>query len=259
MRANPLITAIVQARMRSTRLPSKVMKEIMGKPILWHMINRIKWCRLINNIVIASTTKESDKVILKLAEEMGVDSYAGSEDDVLDRYYQAARISHADIIVRVTSDCPLIDPQIVDKLIRFFLDNKGHVDYVSNIIKPTYPDGIDTEVFSFATLEKAWKEARLKSEREHVTAYITKHPELFRLSNIENNEDFSHMRWTVDEERDFEFVSQVYGKLYKEGHMFYINDILGLLKEYPELTAINSGIGRNEGYTKSLKDDRLLK
>lgn len=168
-----MITAIIQARMGSTRFPGKVLKEILGKSILWHLISRIEKAKLINEIVIATTKNEIDRPILKFAEENGIKSYAGSEEDVLDRYYQAAKKFSADPIVRITADCPLMDPEVIDSVVQFYLDNK--YDYVANTLEPiTFPDGMDVEVFSFKNLEKIWKEAILPSQREHVTFYFWK-------------------------------------------------------------------------------------
>lgn len=252
-----MIAAIVQARMGSSRLPGKVMKEILGKPLLWHLVSRLKKARLIDNIVIATSDKEADIPILRLAEKLGVDCYAGSEQDVLDRYYQTATEFGADVIVRITADCVLIDPHIVDKVIRRYL--KGDCDYVTNTLKWTYPDGLDLEVFSYAVLQKAWREANWVSEREHVTPYIRKNPDKFRLVNIESSVDLSRFRWSVDREEDLELVRQVYKHLYREGRVFYMEDILELLEKYPELEQINKGIVANEGYAKSLREDRIVK
>jgi spore coat polysaccharide biosynthesis protein SpsF (cytidylyltransferase family) len=251
------IAAIIQARMGSTRLPGKVMIEIAGKPMLWHIIDRLKRAELIHSIVIATTTKEIDKPIVKLAEDSGTGSYTGSEEDVLDRYYQAAKEFAVDAIVRITADCPLIDPRVLDRVIQRYLE--GDCDYASNTLKSTYPDGIDVEVFSYAALETAWKEARLASEREHVTPYIWKNPNKFRLANVENDVDLSYLRWPVDEKEDLEFVRQVYKHLYKEGHIFYMKDVLGLLEKYPDLKQINQGIVINEGYAKSLEEDKIVR
>lgn len=248
-----MIAAIVQARMGSTRLPGKVMKPLCGKPILWHIITRISYSKQIEKIIIATTDKEEDKVIVKLAEEMGVAFYRGSSDDVLDRYYQAARKFNVDPVVRITADCPLIDPEIMDNIIDYYL--KGDYDYVSNGLKPTLPDGLDTEVFSFKSLEKAWAEAKKPSEREHVTSYIYNHPELLKIHNYENDVDLSGMRWVVDEEADYQFISEVYKNLYKDGKIFYVKDIIRLLEEMPELLKLNKGISRNEGYQISLLKD----
>jgi len=252
-----MITAIIQARVGSSRLPGKTMKDILGKPMLWHMIKRLEKSKFIQKIVIATTDKESDKAILKLARELGIDSYAGSEEDVLDRYYQAATKFGVDIIARITADCPLMDPHVVDRVIQRYLT--GDCDYAANTLKLTYPDGLDVEVFSYMALEKAWKEARWASEREHVTPYIRKNPDKFRLANVENEVNLSHLRWTVDEAKDLEFVRQVYGQLYKEDEIFYMEDVLNLLGKHPELMEINKGIATNEGYAKSLREDRIVK
>jgi len=255
-----MIVAIVQARMGSTRLPGKVMMEISGKPMLWHVVDRARQAKRINQVVVATTTNPEDEKIIKLALEMGVKGYAGSQDDVLDRYYQTAKINRADIIVRVTGDCPLIDPKIIDKTIDFFLEN--NFDYVSTAhiskgeLKSTYPDGLDTEVFSFKALEKAWKEAKLFSEREHVTPYIWKNPTIFKCKSLQNKKDLSHMRWTVDTADDLKFTREVYKRLYKKGEIFLLKDVLDLLEKYPELMFINKGIIKDEGYYKSLKEEK---
>jgi len=234
------IVAVVQARMRSTRLPEKVMRNITGKPMLGHVIERLRKVQLIDEIVIAVAIK--DKPILELAQEYGVKCFAGSEEDVLDRYYQAAERYQANVIVRITSDCPLIDPEVVDKVIAFYLKNRGIKDYVSNFLKRSYPRGLDIEVFSFEVLKRTWQEADKPYHREHVTPYIYEHPEIFRLANVENNEDLSYMRWTADEEKDLEFVREIYKKLYKNGKIFLTKDILALLKKEPQLLDINKEV-----------------
>ncbi|MEW5766975.1 MAG: aminotransferase class III-fold pyridoxal phosphate-dependent enzyme [bacterium] len=249
-----MIGAIVQARMGSTRLPGKIMKEIVGKPLLEHLVSRLKGSRLLDKIIVATTSLKEDEIVVELAEAIGIDAFAGSEADVLDRYYQAARKYRLDTVVRITGDCPLIDPKVVDKVIRHF--KSDNFDYVSNVFKYTYPDGLDTEVFSFEALERAWREASQPSEREHVTPYIRKHPELFKLSNVENDINLFGMRWCVDEEKDLEFVREVYKNLYREGKIFYMEDILKLLKICPGLSQINEGIIRNEGYYKSLLEQK---
>jgi len=252
-----MIVAIVQARMGSTRLPGKVMMKILGKPMLWHLIQRLKSSKLINRIVLAVPDKEIDRMLLRVAEETGVDSFAGSEDDVLDRYYHAARKYKAETIVRITGDCPLIDPEIVDKTIRYYLENKDELSFVHNGL--SYPDGIaETEVFSFAALEKAWKEAKLASEREHVTSYMWKNSDLFRSATLEYKEDLSNLRLVVDDEKDFQLVSEIFKNLYKKDKIFHFNDILDFLKEKPKLLELNKGTMRNEGYCKSLEEDRVL-
>ncbi len=249
------LTAIIQARLGSTRLQGKTMMDLEGEPLLGHLIKRIRKSKYVSDIVIATTTYERDGLIVKYADENRLPVYRGSEQDVLDRFYQAALLFKAQVIVRVTPDCPLLDPRVSDRVIAKFLD--GGYDYVSNTIVPTYPDGLDTEVFSFAALERAWNEAALPSEREHVTAYIVKHPELFRHCNVTNSEDLSAMRWTVDTARDYEFVSGIMKKLGKRDEIFHMEDVLRILKENPELLEINRGINRNEGYAASLMKDKL--
>lgn len=249
-----LIAAIIQARMGSTRLPAKVTKEIMGKPMLWHIITRLRHSKRLEKIVIATTEREEDKIIVDITKEVGIDFYCGSSEDVLDRYYQAAKIFNVDPIVRITADCPLIDPEIVDKIVDYYF--KSACDYVTNTLKPTMPDGLDTEVFSFRALERTWIEAKKPSEREHVTPYIYNHPELFKIGNYTSDVDLSDMRWSVDEEADYKFVAEVYKSLYKDGAIFYMNDILDLLSKRPELKDLNKNIKRNEGYIKSLEADK---
>lgn len=251
------IGAIVQARMGSTRLAGKTLASIADKPMLAHVIERLRGSRLLEGIVVATTIKEADDSIVELARELEVYVFRGSENDVLDRYYRALQKYPADVIVRISSDCPLVDPRVVDRVISHYL--RGNYDYVSNTLQLTYPDGLDTEAFSFGTLERAWKEAKWASEREHVTPYIWKNPDKFRLANVENEVNLSHLRWSVDEARDLQFVREVYGQLYKEAEIFYTEDILNLLEKYPQLKQINRGIVTNEGYAKSLREDRIVK
>ena len=237
------VVAIIQARMGSTRLPGKVLKNIVGKPILAHIIERLKKSRLIDEIVVA-TTKKTNGPILKIAQECGVKSFTGSEEDVLDRYYQAAKEYKADVIVRITADCPLIDPRIIDKVIKYYLKNKDRFDYVSNVLERSFPQGLDTEVFPFNVLKKAWYEAKKTYEREHVTIYIYEHLEIFQLANVENSKDLSYMRWTVDEEKDLKFIREIYRRLYREDKIFCAKDVLNLLEKEPELLEINKDVGQ---------------
>jgi len=252
---SPHIVAIIQARMGSTRLPGKVMAEIAGKPMLWHVVYRVRQAQQVDEVVVATTDKTVDQAIIDFATAEGILVFRGSEEDVLDRYYQAAKWIDADVVVRITADCPLIDSQIIDRVIAHYLN--GNFDYVSNTHPPTYPDGMDVEVFSFNALKKAWKEAGWLSEREHVTPYIWKNPDKFKLFNVENDEDLSGLRWSVDHLEDLEFVRAVYKHLGRES--FGMIEVLNLLKKYPELVNINAGIERNEGYQKSLREDRLIR
>ncbi len=248
------VVAIVQARMTSSRLPGKVLMEICREPILHHVVARLKASRMITRIVVATSVDATDDTIGRWCDGNSIDVFRGSLDDVLDRYYNAAKAFGAKTIVRITADCPLLDPGVVDEVIGEFLS--GAYDYAST--GGRYPDGLDTEVFSFEALERAHAEAKLASEREHVTPYIWKHPGEFRLSSIRCEEDLSHMRWTVDDPEDFLFVTKVYEGLYGDKKVFDMNDILAFLKKRPELSEINSGTLRNEGYAKSLREDFIV-
>lgn len=248
--------AIIQARLGSTRLPRKVFIKLEGKTVLEHVVARVKASRLVDEVMVATTNSPRDNEIVKLCVLLGVRVYAGSENDVLDRYYQAAKpfCSGNIDIVRITADCPLIDPSVINNVIELHL--KSGVDYTTNTLPETFPDGEDVEVFTFSTLEKAWKCARLGSEREHVTPYIRKNQSGFKISNFKNGSDLSKLRWTLDEDRDVEFIKAIYQKLYKNNHLFGVDDILGCLAKYPEFKNLNKGIDRNAGYLKSLNADK---
>lgn len=243
--------AIIQARMGSTRLPGKVLKPILNKPLLWHLINRLQRCNTIDQIVVATTTDESDSKIIEFCKENAINYFSGSENDVLDRYYQAAKSFNADSIVRITADCPVIDPQIVDEVIHEYIEKKHDVCGLSG----EFPDGLDVTVFSFETLEDTWRNAKLPSEREHVGPYMLKHPEKFKLGEYVKFDNLGHHRWTVDEVQDLQFIREVFSRLYEPGEIFLTEDILNLLEREPELSKINEGIVRNEGYAKSLTED----
>ncbi len=247
--------AIIQARMGSTRLPNKVLKPLAGKPMLIQVYNRVRAARHLNEVIIATTTAPKDNEIDVLCKKNGISCYRGSENDVLDRYYQAATLHQATNIARITADCPLIDPGVIDLIVDYFL--KHDLDYASNTHPPTYPDGLDTEIFSYQALERAWKEARLQSEREHVTPYIWKNPSIFKIGHIDNDKDLSHLRWTVDEPDDYEFISRVYENF--PNTLFSFDDILNLLNKHLELNEINIHHERDEGYKKSITDDKLVK
>ncbi|MFX0560701.1 NTP transferase domain-containing protein [Tepidibacillus infernus] len=236
------VVAIIQARMGSTRLPGKVMKKIVGKTVLEHVIERVKRSKEINEIVIATTTKEDDDVIVKEAERLNVKYFRGSEDDVLSRYYYAAKEHHADIVVRITSDCPLIDPNITDGIIGYY--NKHNYDIVtnagSNLNQRTYPRGLDTEVFSIEQLEEAFKNAKEEYQREHVTPYL--YEKSNKIYYYKNNDDYSNYRWTLDTPEDFKLITEIYEHLYKGESNFFLEEIINLFKEKPELIKINQGI-----------------
>ena len=238
------IDAILQARMGSTRLPGKVMKNIFGKTVLEHVVSRLRKSQLINDIIIATTIRESDNKIAEEAERLCVKCYRGSENDVLSRYYNAAKENGSDIVIRITSDCPVIDPQIIDIMIDRFIElyNDKKIDYMSNTLERTFPRGLDAEIIPFTILEKAYLEADKQYEREHVTPYIYQNPNSFKLIGFKNSIDYSEYRWTLDTPEDFEVITRIYEKLYKKDKMFYFDDILDLMKRYPEIKKLNYDI-----------------
>lgn len=230
------------------------MLHLFGKTVLEHIIDRLKRVPSLDGICVATTMNVSDDAIVEIAERVGVSVYRGSELDVLDRYYQAARQEKADIICRITSDDPLKDPEVIEKVMQDFLNNDS--DYASNTLNPTYPEGIDVEVFSYVALRRAWHEGQLSSEREHVTPYIWKNPKKFKLHSVEHTENLSKLRWTLDYAEDWVFIQQVYDLLYPDKIDFSMEDVLKLLESRPYLKDINTGIERNEGYMKSLQEDK---
>ena len=246
------IVAIVQARMSSTRLPGKVLMELGGKPVLAHVVERLKFCKNIEAIAIATSTDVSDNLIEDWCRKSQTICYRGSLDDVLDRYVRAARLLKADAVVRITADCPAIDPLVVDDVIEGFLTD----NYAIYGLKGEFPDGLDCTVFATSALERAWREAKLPSEREHVGPYIEQNPQIFKGGGLEKFQGLSHMRWTLDEPRDFDFLTQIFNRLYKSNKLFFAEDILELLKLEPELALLNSNIIRNEGYLKSIEQDK---
>jgi spore coat polysaccharide biosynthesis protein SpsF len=247
------IVAVVQARMGSSRLPGKVLAGILGKPALWHIVNRLQSCRTLDEIVIATSTNSADKAILDFARENNIPAYAGSENDLVDRIYRTARKFKADAIVRITADCPLADPAIVDKVTSFYLEGKSGYDYVSNIHPPTYPDGLDTEIFSSAALQRVRQEVTDPFWREWITMNFSKHPEKYRLANIENPTELSHLRWTVDYQEDLDLIREIYKCLYRPDRVFLMEDVLKLFEENPRLIEVNAGHIRNEAYSEALK------
>ena len=245
--------AIIQARINSTRLPKKVVEKIGEKTVLEHVIDRVKRIKNCDKVILATTQKKEDDLLERIAKKLDIHIFRGSEEDVLDRYYQAARLFKIDPIVRITADCPFLDHKIAEKVIDSYL--KGDYDYVSNVFPPTFPDGLDVEVFSFKTLEKNWQEAKLLSEREHITSYIIKHPKMFKIGNVVSNKDFNYLRFTVDEKDDLTLIRKVYKELCNQNPFFGLKEIIELFERKPELIKINQHINRNEGYLKSIKKD----
>lgn len=244
---------ILQARTSSTRLPGKVLLPILDKPMLSHQIARLKGIKTAHKLIIATSELESDDGIADLCQALNVSCFRGSLDDVLDRYYQAAKANNPNAtvktIVRVTGDCPVIDSEIIDKVIELF--HQSGADYCSNCDPATLPDGLDVEVFTFAALTKAWHEAKKPSEREHVTPYIRNNKSIFTCANYTHPNDLSHYRLTVDEGVDFELITQIYQALYPIKPAFNLSDIITFLQQNPELGQLNQHIIRNEGLIKS--------
>ena len=254
MSDKPKVLAIIQARVGSTRLPGKVLNEIKGKTVLEHVIDRVQAAKLVNEVIVATTINKEDLAIVKLCAELGIRVFCGSENDVLDRFYQSARLYEGQNIVRITADCPLMDPAIIDQVIDRHLAE--HADYTSNTLQETFPDGEDVEIMTFTALQQAWQEASLTSEREHVTPYIRKNSTLFKLASVVNAENLSDKRWTLDNKEDYEFINKIYLHFKEVKYLFGMEDVLALIRENPHYERINCHIGRNEGYKKSLLEDQ---
>ena len=231
--------AIIQARMGSSRLPGKVLKDLQGETVLGRVVRRLRRSRQISKIVVATTTEATDKVIVAECDRLQVLCFRGSERDVLDRYYQAAHVNAAEAVVRVTSDCPLIDAKLVDETVEVFRDE--HADYASNVSPRTYPRGLDTEVFTFDALDRAWREAREPHQREHVTPYLYEHPQIFRLASRSGAADYSRYRWTVDTREDLELLRAIYSRFDGDDD-FSWQDVIALMKREPELAELNSQV-----------------
>lgn len=235
------VVAIIQAHMGSTRLPDKVLLDLAHEPMLVRDMNRLSRAQALDEVVVATTVKLADDTIVSLCAERGWPYFRGSEKDVLDRYYRAAVDYEADIVVRITSDCPLIEPEIVDRVVREFLDLQPEVDYACNTFpRRTFPRGLDTEVLRFDVLEQTWRQDHNPSWREHVTPYIRSNPELFRIHGIMNEVDYSHMRWTVDTVEDLAFVRCIYNHFRHD--QFSWQEVLAVLKEHPEWLEINRNV-----------------
>ncbi|MDD3068190.1 MAG: glycosyltransferase family protein [Acholeplasmataceae bacterium] len=247
--------AIIQARMGSTRLPNKVLLDLNGKSVLERVIERVQKSDYIDEVIVATTIAKHDLAIVKLCAEKNIRVFCGSEDDVLDRYYQCAKLLSPDYVIRITADCPLIDSEIIDLVISTHL-NSGS-DYTSNTLHPTYPDGLDVEIMKFSVLEEAWMKAILASQREHVTQYII-HNDAYVKSSVVNDIDYGNERWTLDTENDYRFIKCVYDNLYVKNPEFRMKNVLDILNEHPDFRSINNDSSRNEGLIKSLKNDKVV-
>jgi len=221
-------TIMIQARIGSHRFPHKVLANIDGKTILWHVINRAKQVKGIDEIILITTTNKEDEILLEIAHKNNIKVFAGEEKDVLDRHFKCALKFDADPIIRITADCPLIDPEVVNKILENF--KTGKYDFASNCLPNTLPDGLDTEIFSFQVLEKMIKNVKSDLEKEHVTVYIRNHLKEFRIFNFENDEDFSKFRWTIDFPEDLEVVKRIY-ELMKPKDVFSFQEVFKKISE----------------------------
>jgi spore coat polysaccharide biosynthesis protein SpsF len=247
-----LIGCIIQARTGSTRLPQKILENLdKNNTVLDYVLAQISESELIDKVVIATTTLPEDDVIENQVKKLGFDVFRGDPNDVLDRYYECAKKFNFKIIVRITSDCPLIDPEITDNVIGHF--NSEKYDYVCNTQPRTFPQGTETEVFSFTVLHDAWKNSKLQSEREHVTAFFYNNPEKFRILNVKNDKDLSNLRWCIDRKEDLDVLKNIVSKTKKRPIL--TKHILEIIKSEPEIFEKNKHISIFEGYEKSLKND----
>jgi spore coat polysaccharide biosynthesis protein SpsF len=252
------LVVVMQARMGSTRLPGKVLMPLAGKPLLERIIERVTAARTRFNLVVATTMDPADDAIVSLCSKAGYSCYRGDPQDLLDRHLQAARREQADAVAKIPSDCPLIDPEVIDRVLGVWNDGNPSYDYVSNLHPATYPDGNDVEVMSMQVLETAWKEATKDFEREHTTPFIWERPDRFRIGNVEweTGLDYSMThRWTIDYPEDYKFISTVYDRLYDPTRPpFPMTEILKLLRENPEIHAINAHLAGVNWYRHHLND-----
>jgi spore coat polysaccharide biosynthesis protein SpsF len=232
------IAAIIQARMGSSRLPGKAAIDVAGEPMLARVMARSARAASLNQVIVATTVEPGDDVLADLCSARGWPCFRGSQDDVLDRYYQAALHYSVDVLVRITSDCPLIDPGLIDQVVDKFLHAQPSPDYCSNVAPlRTYPRGLDIEVFHFRALERTWREAAEPMWREHVTLYMARHPELFRCEGVAGDADFSALRWTVDTPEDYELICRIYNHFRHD--RFSWTEVLRLLELHPDWAQIN--------------------
>lgn len=264
--ANPNIVTVMQVRCSSTRLPNKVLLPLAGKPLFLRQAERIMASKLKGTLVISTTTYKPDDEIENICQQESIYCYRGSSADLLDRHFQTARLFNADVVVKIPSDCPLIDPAIIDKVICYFLQHKGLFDYVSNLHPATYPDGNDVEVMTMDALSDAWKNAVRELEREHTTPYLWENPDKFSIGNVVLNgpgsltdEDYSMShRWTIDYPEDYEFIKSIYDSLYPSNPSFGMYDILELLHKRPELQKINRHLAGINWYRNHLDELKTI-
>lgn len=241
------VNAIIQARCGSTRFPNKVFADINGKPLLWHVVDRLKYADLIDDIIVATTSNSKDDVIEEWCKDEGVKCFRGSEDDVLNRYYCASVAYPSDVIVRATADDPFKEPAVIDRVIRKLIDE--HMDLVTNNFPPSFPEGLDCEAFTFSVLEEMEKVTYDSFEREHVTQYVYHNPEKFKIGNVTSETQLSSYRWTIDNQEDYEMVKAVYENRQTDNNdILRMKEILEILENNPEIAKINSQVKRSDMY-----------
>ena len=252
----PTVLAVIQARLGSTRLPGKTLADLGGRPMLAHVVERAAAIPGVDGVVLATTGHPRDDRLAEWARAASLPCVRGSEDDVLDRFHDALERHPCDAVVRVTPDCPFLDPEVSGRVVAAWRGDPAGIDYASNVHPPTFPDGLDTEVIARAALVAAWREARLPSDREHVTPFVWRQPARFRQAAVRGDRDLSHLRWTVDTAADLEFARAVHARLAPGGgERFGMGAVLALLAREPALAALNAGPRRNEGYARSLAAD----
>ncbi len=255
------IVIVVQARMTSSRLPGKVMLPILGESLLYRMMERLQMIRHKAQLVIAIPEEEKGGLIEREAERIGIPCFCGDLNNLLDRHYQVAKLYNADIVLKIPSDCPLIDPRIVDQVLDFYEAHEGEYDFVSNLHPATFPDGNDVEIMTMDCISKVWLEATRKLELEHTTPYIWENPEKFRIANVvwETGKDYSMShRFTIDYPADYEFIKTVYEHLYPIKPDFSCGDILQLLEERPDIYEINAGYSGVNWYRNHLDELKTI-
>lgn len=241
------INAIIQARCGSTRFPNKVFADIVGKPLIWHVVNRLKYANMVDDIIVATTTNAKDNDIEKWCCSESVKCFRGSENDVLNRYYSASVAYPSDVVVRVTADDPFKEPTIIDSVINKLIDEK--LDIVTNNFPPTFPEGLDCEAFTFKTLDIMNSKAKESFEREHVTQFAYHHPDMFKIGNLVSNMQLSAYRWTIDNIEDYEMVKAIYANRESGNEeILLMNEILDIITKHPEIAKMNLGVKRSAMY-----------
>jgi spore coat polysaccharide biosynthesis protein SpsF len=259
--ANPNIVTVMQVRCSSTRLPNKVLLPLAGRALFLRQLERIMAAKLRGTVVVSTTVYKEDDEIEQICIKEGIYCYRGSSADLLDRHFQTAKLFNADVVVKIPSDCPLIDPAIIDKVIGYFLEHRDIYDYVSNLHPASYPDGNDVEVMTMDALSDAWKNATRELEREHTTPYLWENPDKFNIGNValpDADYSMSH-RWTIDYPEDYEFIKSIYDALYAANPFFSMNDMLDLLHKKPELMKINGHLAGVNWYRNHLDELKTVK